>query len=148
MTLGNTNSIDQANKSDVKFVLNWCGLGDARIENVNHSLVSARSFNGDHLDAYSIKVSSITVEELEKGNGNLGQWHRCDSLPVILSEAVQFVSISQEDIKWFPNEEELRTKNFYVYPWSIYCTGISPSGAELIFVNPSENIVYFISSKT
>ena len=33
---GKTDAIDLANKQDVRFVLNWCRLGDDRIEAVIH----------------------------------------------------------------------------------------------------------------
>jgi hypothetical protein len=148
MTLGNTNIKNKATKSDVKFVLNWCGLGDERIEKVDKSFTSARSFTGDHLDAYSIKISHVTIDELEKGNNGMGQWYRCDNLPKILDDAVTFIAGWEHETPWFPTEEKLRTKDFYVYPWSIYCTGIFPTGTELIFINPKEKTIYYISAKS
>lgn len=147
MTLGNTNVVGKATKSDVRFVLNWCGLGDNRIENVNNSYTSARSFTGDHLDAYEIKITNVTIDEIEKGNDGLGQWYRCDSLPKVLDEAVGFIGGWQHETPWFPTEKEIRTKDFYVYPWSIYCHGITPTATELIFVKPAEKKIYYISAK-
>ncbi|MDJ1506236.1 hypothetical protein [Xanthocytophaga agilis] len=66
MTLGNRDVEGKATKSDVRFVLNWCGLGDERIEKVLNSYNSAHSFTGDHLDVYEIKITNITVDELTK----------------------------------------------------------------------------------
>src|SRR5437899_139590 len=61
---GNRDKDDSASPRDVRFVLNWCRLGDSRIEQVVHSHVSARSLTGDHLDVYAIKISHINVGEL------------------------------------------------------------------------------------
>jgi hypothetical protein len=148
MTIGNTNIEGKATKSDVRFVLNWCGLGDQRIEKVLKSYTSARSFTGDHLDAYAIKITNVNLDELTitKGNSH-GSWYRMDSLPTVLDEAVSFVGGWQHETPWFPTEESLRTKGFYVYPWSIYCHGVSPSAAKLIFIDPTEKIVYYISAE-
>src|SRR5207249_2085280 len=67
---GNQEKNDSASTQDVRFVLNWCELGDQRIQQVVHSHVSARSLTGDHLDAYAIKISQVDVAELtSKQNG-------------------------------------------------------------------------------
>jgi hypothetical protein len=148
MTLGNTNVEGKATKSDVRFVLNWCGLGDQRTDKVLKSYKSARSFTGDHLDAYAIKITNVTVEELTNTNDNRqGQWYRMDSLPTVLDEAVSFIGGWQHETPWFPTEDSLRTKDFYVYPWSIYCHGVTPSATELIFINPKEKMVYYVGAK-
>lgn len=146
---GNRDQDNLASIHDVRFVLNWCGLGDERTERVVHSHVSARSFTGDHLDAYAIKISNVDVSELEsKGEGYSGRWYRGDQLPQILSNAVTFVSGWRHEITWFPAEAELRSSKYYVYSWSIYLHGISPSAAELIFVRPSDNMVFYFGGKT
>ena len=62
--MGNTAISGAATKQDVRFVLNGCRLGDERIEEVVHSYQSARSFTGDHLDAYAIKISHVNATEL------------------------------------------------------------------------------------
>lgn len=147
-TPGNANVKDKATKSDVRFVLNWCGLGDQRIDKVLKSYTSARSFTGDHLDAYAIKITSVTVDELTNHrNTRPGKWYRMDSLPTVLNEAVSFIGGWQHETPWFPTEDSLRTRDFYVYPWSIYCHGVTPTATELIFVRPKENMVYYVSAK-
>ena len=148
MTLGNTNVEGKATKSDVRFVLNWSGLGDHRIDKVLKSFTSARSFTGDYLDAYAIKITNVTVDELKNRNHNRsGPWYRMDSLPTLLDDAVSFIGRWQHEIPWFPTEDSLRTKDFYVYPWSINFHGISPTATELIFINPTEKMVYYIGAK-
>jgi hypothetical protein len=144
---GNKTEINQATKSDVRFVLNWCGLGDNRIEEVLNSQVSARSFTGDHLDAYQIRISHVTIDELTRQQEHrLKTWYRCDSLPQILDGAVELVCGWQHEIDWFPIEKEIRTTNFYVYPWKISSHGISPDAAQLIFVEPRTNMIYYVST--
>jgi hypothetical protein len=146
---GNRDKTDSASPHDVRFVLNWCGLGDERIERVLHSHVSARSFTGDHLDAFAIKISRVEIAELASETNDLtGRWYRGDQLPQVLDEAVKFVSGWQHEIPWFPTESELRSSEFYIYPWSIYCHGVSPSAAELIFVRPSDKMVFYFGGKT
>ncbi len=44
-TIGNKTVENKATKSDVRFVLNWCGLGDDRIEKVTNSYESGRIWN-------------------------------------------------------------------------------------------------------
>lgn len=144
MTMGNKNSEDSASKSDVRFVLNWSELGDERIEKVIKSYESGRSFTGDHLDAYAIKINHISKDEL---SNTRRKWYQADSLPEVLDDAVSLIGGWQNEIPWFPTEESLRNDGFYVYPWSIYCHGVSPSSAKLIFLQPDEKMVYYISVK-
>ena len=149
LNVSNQAKPDEAKPQDVRFVLNWCNLGDNRIEKVLHSHVSARSFTGDHLDAYAIKITNVTLDELttNKGASN-GRWYRGDQLPKVLDDAVTFVGEWQHEIDWFPTEAELRSTEIYVYPWSIYCHGVSPSAAAIIFVRPKDKMVFFFDGKT
>jgi hypothetical protein len=146
LTLGNKASNDKATNSDVRFVLNWCELGDNRIEKVIKSYTSARSLTGDHLDAYSIKISHVDTSELSQIRNGVSRWYRCDTIPSILNDAISFTCNWPEEIQWFPKMEKLKSKEYYVYPVSIYCNGLHPSGAQLIFLNPNEKVIYFIST--
>ena len=67
--------INTASKQDVRFVLNWCQLGENRIEEVIHSYESAEGY----LDAYAIKISHVDSTELTQGKYGNG-WFRCDHL--------------------------------------------------------------------
>jgi hypothetical protein len=143
---GNETITDKATKEDVRFVLNWCELGDERIEKVLKSSVSPRAFTGDHLDAYSIKISHVDTSELKKNEDmRPGQWYRGDSLPKILDDAIEFIGRFQHEIPWFPKEKSIKTSDYYIYPWSIYCHGVTPSSAQIIIVKPKEKIVYYMS---
>src|SRR5574343_563099 len=140
--------LDKATKEDVRFVLNWCELGDERIEKVIKSSVSPRSFTGDYLDAYSIKISHVDISELKMTEDmRPGHWYRGDSLPKILDDAISFIGGWQHETPWFPTEKSIRTSDYYIYPWSIYCHGVTPSAAEIIIVKPSEKMVYYMGVK-
>jgi hypothetical protein len=146
---GNRDKDGSASRHDVRYVLNWCQLGDERIEKVIQSHVSARSFTGDHLDAYAIKISRVDLAELTASTNDIsGRWYRCDQLPKVLDDAVAFASGWHHEIPWFPTQAELRTAEFYVYPWSIHCHGIRPSAVELIFIRPADKMVFFLGGET
>lgn len=102
------------------------------------------------MDAYAIKVSSVGIEELTKAGNELeGRWHRGDRLPKPLDDAVAFVGgqLNREELAWFPTEAELRSDAIYAYPQTIVYYGTRPSAAGLIFARPSDNTVFYFSSK-
>jgi hypothetical protein len=151
LKFGNQPKANSTSPQDVRFVLNWCRLGDNRIKQVIHSYESSRSFTGDYLDAYAIKISHVDTSELKPPeNESRSGWYRCDQLPPVVSAALDYVAgySGWEQISWFPKPAELRSHNFYVYPWSIYFHGVDATAAELIFVRPSDNMVFYIGSKT
>jgi hypothetical protein len=148
---GNRDKTDSASLQDVRFVLNWCNLGDDRIEKVVKSHVSSRSMTGDHLDAYAIKIKDVSIEELtSKTDGKTEQWYRGDKLPKVLDDGVSFVGsfLNSGEIPWFPKESELRSAEIYVYPWTMYFHGVHPTAAEIIIVRPKDKMVFFLSGKT
>lgn len=146
---GNRSSSKTASPHDVRFVLNWCGLGDARTEEVIHSYRSSRSFTGDHLDADAIRISHVDENELKKDNFGSG-WFRCDQATGVLNEALNFVVgwLHSDEIPWFLTADEIRSDQIYVYPWSIYCYGTRPTSVKLIFVRPRDKMIFYISCKT
>lgn len=148
---GNRTRIDTASTRDVRFVLNWCELGEGRIEKVVHSYVSKRSLTGDHLDTYAIKISHVSLAELSKLDINpRAHWYRGDQLPKVLDDAVKFSGMwfTKKEIAWFPSETEIRSNKYFVYPWKIEYFGMEPSWAQLIFIRPSDNMIFYFSAKT
>lgn len=143
----NSESSNLVSKHDVRFVLNWSGLGDERIEEVVHSYISSRSIGGDHLDAYAIRITHVELSELTMDDFDRG-WTRCDQAEGVLDDAIEFAEgwLHQDDISWFPSQEELRSDQMYVYPWTIVCHGTIPSAVKLIFVRPKDKMVFYISS--
>jgi hypothetical protein len=140
---------DQATNKDVRFVLNWCGLGDQRIEKVIHSFASARNITGDHTDAYAIKITHVAIEELTpKEDLPVGRWYRGDQLPKSLDQPLELVLgwCEFHKLDWFPKTAEVRSSDMYVYPWSVDLHGIEPNAAKLIFVRPKDNMVFYTST--
>lgn len=137
---------DTARINDVRFVLNCCELGDQRIEKVVHSHVSERSFTGDHLDAYAIKVSHVEIAELTAKTDHAEVcWYLGDQLPPVVESAVNFIGNGWlSEVPWFPNEVELRGADMYVYAESIDFNGERPSATNLVFVRPSDRMVFYI----
>jgi|SRR5437899_9461137 len=151
ISYGNRDKIDSASIHDVRFVLNWCELGESRIESVLHSYASSRSFTGDYIDAYAIKISRLEISELSNtSDPPRGRWYRGDQLPPVLNDAVGFAGawLGHKEISWFPREAQLRSAEFYVYPWRIVAHGVMPTAVELIFVRPSDKMVFYFGAKT
>ena len=145
---GNRARIDTASPRDVRFVLNWCRLGEQRINRVLHSHESARSLTGDHLDAYAIEISHVDLAELTAGANHAGPgWYRGDRLPHVLDDAVRFGGGWLLELPWFPAEAQIRSAEYYVYPWSIGYYGVSPTSAQLILVRPADRMVFYFSAK-
>ncbi len=147
---GNIDRQDAVAIEDVAFVLNWCELGTERIERVVHSHVSSRSLTGDHLDAYAIKISHVTITELTARKRDAsGRWYRGDKVPAVLDDAIDFLAgwLDRREIAWFPSEAQLRSERYFVYPQSIHYHGVRPSAAQLVFVQPSTRTIYYFSGK-
>ena len=143
---GNKAEINNTTTNDVRFVLNWPGLGEERIQSVLNSYESARSLTGDHLDAYEIQTSSISIEELQ----DINYWTRGDKLNGILKEGVDLVNmfIHSDMIPWFPDKKTVNSNQIYIYSWSILFHNKRATSAKIIFVKPSENMVYYASIKS
>ncbi len=147
--VANRTKTDSTSPRDVRFVLNWCRLGEDRIESVVRSYESSRSFTGDHLDAYAIRVKHLTVEELTASTDEFrGRWYRGDQLPKVLDDTISFVGGWLHEIAWFPMEDELRSSDVYIYPWSIRLHGVQPSATQLIFARPKDGMIFYFSGKT
>lgn len=147
-TLGNRPADNLASPHDVRFVLNWCRLGENRIQKVLHSHVSGRSLTGDHLDAYAIKISHITLGELTgAAKSDEAHWYRGDQLPKTLDDAVAFAGPWLHEVPWFPRETELRSGDYYVYPWSVDYHGMRPRAAALVFIRPADKMVFYFDGE-
>ncbi len=150
-TLGNTEQVDQASIDDVGFVLNGCGLGAERIERVVHSHVSARSFTGDHLDAYAIKLSRLDLSELlDQQDAASCRWYRGDELPPLVDAALEFVGawLGGDELAWFPHGTDLRSTSIYIHPMTTVFRATQPTAVEMIIVRPADRMIYYFSGKT
>ena len=142
MTIGNRDVNSKADKKDVRFVLNWCNLGDERIKTVIHSYQSSRSFTGDHLDAYSIGITHVDNAELESDD-----WQRVDQAAGVHKEAIDFMSAwLGDEIPWFPEIDDIRSDRYYIYLWGIEFHGSRPDAASIILVRPEDNMVFYFDA--
>ncbi len=139
--------INEATNEDVEFVLNWTGLGSDRIQEVNNSYSSLMSFTGDHLEAYAIKISGVSLEELNKTSDFGTQWYRGDKLPQHIADAVSDTRTWKREINWFPAEEEIRTESIYVWSESVHYSGSRVTAYRIILIRPADNMVFYISTK-
>ena len=147
----NGHEINHAKQHDVRFVLNWCNLGEARTETVVHSYVSPRSFTGDHVDAYAIKVRNLTTADLPSSPNNFdGGWVRGDQLDPVTREAVRLAAgfTRSTELAWFPPEDQLTSSRYYVWVWRIVIHGRRPTSAQLIFARPEDSMLFYSSVKT
>jgi len=142
----NVLKINHVSRHDVRFVLNGCGLGEKRLIKVVHIYESARSFTGDHFDAYAILISHVEENELTPDQ----YWARGDRASPVLTDAVKLVAswARNETKDWFPNENELLSENYYIYARRISMhSGNMVHIAEIAFVNPVTKMVYYASVK-
>ena len=80
----------KASYSDVRHVLNWSGIGDANFVSVLNSYESAvQSLDGDHFDAYKIKVKAKEYEALSDSFGGASDWHRLPLDNDVLKDALR-----------------------------------------------------------
>ena len=120
---GNRSTNKIASKHDIRFVLNWCNLGDERTEEVVHSYASSRSFDGDHLDGHAIRVSHLNETELvHDERGGRGGWCRGDALSGTAKQAVDFAKgwLGSSEMPWFPTVSEIQSSNMFIYVWSVH----------------------------
>ena len=132
---------DYATNKDVRFVLNWCNLGEQRIGRVVHSYNSVAGITADHLTAFAIEVKALDVAELE--SSKKGNWHRGDRLPPNLQEAVKLVAGCRHEIPWFIDTEELNSDQVYIYPWSLEFGAQYLNAATLIIARPRDKMIFF-----
>ncbi|MCX6935747.1 MAG: hypothetical protein NTZ01_06120 [Verrucomicrobia bacterium] len=149
---GNRDKFEQASVKDVRFVLNWCGLGEKRTERVIHSYQSGRSFTGDHFDAYWIKISNLSIKELCPPQSGLGHggWYRGDQLPKVPDEALQFIMMfpNHREAPWFPTAKEIRSSRYFVQVWFVQYHGDHVTNAQVIIARPDDSMIFYISGKT
>ena len=144
LTIGNREKVNFASKNDVRFVLNWCELGDSKIDDVLKSYVSENGFSSDHHEAYLIKIKNFNISELQ--NTQTGKWYRGDQLPEILKEALKFGTMFNEETPWFLEEKDIFNKDCFVYPWYIGTNGLKPSSVQIIIIKPKLKLIYYISA--
>jgi len=81
---GSRDRINQANRKDVAFILNWAGIATDQNYRVVSSYESARSFTGDHLDYFCIELPRFEIADQQKGD-----WHSGPESNPLIAEALQ-----------------------------------------------------------
>jgi hypothetical protein len=139
--LGGKSRDDRATRNDVRYVLNWSGLGEKRFDTVVRSHESPVYFNGDHFTAYAIRVKSLSEAELTSA---AEKWTRGDRLDAVLKEAVEAISASGDEAPWFPKSDQILTDDFYVLMWLVE---LRPrvTAAQLIMARPSDRMIFYAS---
>ena len=144
LTIGNRETANFASKNDVRFVLNWCELGDSKIDEVLKSYVSENGFFSDHHEAYLIKIKNFNISELQ--NTQTVKWYRGDQLPEILKEGLKFGTMFNEKTPWFLEEKDIFNEDCFVYPLYIATNGLKPSSVQIIIIKPKLKLIYYISA--
>ena len=144
-TFANKLQVNSAKPKDVRYVLNWAGLGNLEILSIPNSHESPSSFTGDHLTAYAIKVDGLTPESL-KSDGHR-RWYRGDNLPPNLQEAVKMINSYRYSIPWFPQTSELTSKRMYFFPWNLKFFGERLNSMQVIIARPDDGMIFFIGEK-
>ena len=143
--------IDGAPKHSIDFALNASGLGKERLAKVVRSFESGRKFIGDGYNVYEIKLIHVSVEELlaDSCGERQSRFFRGDQLPDSLVDAIAFsrLYLNNCDYAVFPDSGELRSKDLYGYAISLTYSDDRVYKAELIFVRPSDSMLYFFSGK-
>jgi len=150
MTIGNCTLVDKASVDDAAHILNWCELDPQRIESISHSYISKRSFTGDHLDVFAVKMKSIPQKDLDSGKFDSTKgWYRGDRLPREVAMTVDLLGewTANDTIKWFPTAKELRSKDVYVYPVMIHLWNMKPTATDIVFLRPQDNMLFYASFK-
>jgi hypothetical protein len=137
---------DTATRNDVRFMLNWPGLGEDRLEGVVHSYVSNSGPLGDHFYAYAVRLRSLTEADLAAPVRNEpAGWIRGDRVDVLLRNAVEFAAVHGE-APWLPTAEQLLTAEYYVWVWRIEVRGNNRvAAADVMFARPSDRMMFYAS---
>jgi len=138
---------DSARGGDVRFMLNWPGLGEDRLETVVHSHVSNSGPLGDHFDAYAIRLTSLSEADLSMPDRNeRSAWVRGDRADALLRNAVEFVATAHPEAPWLPTSEQLLTAQYYVWVWRVDLRANNRvTAADVIFAHPSDRMMLYAS---
>lgn len=140
-----------ADADDVRFVLAWSGLDEARTEAVLESYRAKHPLLADHLEAYAIRVSSLQESQLDgsmlSDHPARERWTRGDLVDAVTSEAIDVVTRQHEELPWFPTAAELNSARFFVYRQQIVLRS-RVAAATLIFARPSDRTLFYISYRS
>jgi len=137
---------------DTASVLKWGGMQDAaEVEQVIRAKASERSFTGDHLDLYILKMKSFSTEKALAG----GKWRQGPLEDEIQKKAVDFALMMESSEReegvhhsGFPTKEELASKPYlFCFPW-ISLGSRDVHASTVLIYDPETQKLYVIDSKT
>jgi len=134
------NSIDYEDQ-DVSLVLNWLEITANETE-IIHSYHPTGNWSGDYTKLIVINVPNIQESDILQKQGV----SRGDKLDQTLKGAVEFITnlSDQNRTPWFPNKEQILSKNFYVHP----ITRIDQTDSvHILFIQAEKKLVYFAAIK-
>ena len=119
-------------------VLELCSLSEDRFQKVLQQYTSDHPpADLRHVEACQIQLSSVDPNELT------APWHRGDQLPKVIDDAIPMVAGLHHEMPWFPDETELRSQDFSVFPRSLNYEYGRFTGVELIFIRLSDKTVFY-----
>jgi hypothetical protein len=142
--------IDRVTPEKAAFILNWADIGKkAKITKVLHSYQSARSFTGDHVDAYSLQIDNFPEEVVRKDETGRVHWLKPPLNNSILVEAVNTAAMSAEsdNLKWFPTAKELNSGRFYLRFQSVLLHDQYPTSVQLTAYDRIDHKIYHADLK-
>jgi len=130
-----------ASQDLARSVLSDCNLWGGSLKKVHHGYKTMPSFHGDHLGAYAFEISFLNVYTLTPERG----WTRGDQVSGELENAVWNAIhwTKKENLEWFPEEREVKSSGIFVrsLPWESLTF-------PLVFVRPSDKMVFYVYCKT
>ena len=145
-----TDTIDGASMRSIEHVLNAAGFGVDRLGKVVGSFESSTLFTGDGCDMYAMQLTHVSEDELlaDSFGDRKRPFYRGDHLPQNLDKALEFCNMFSGGNNHVALPlDELRSTELYTYAVSIDTFDNRAYGAELIFVRPSDRMLYFYYGK-
>lgn len=146
-----TKSSQEASLNRFHMVLDNSGLGANRIEGALQVYEKyPNPVRALHFHAYASKMAPVDMNDLTQSmEGSDIHWYRGNHLPSVVDNAVTAIGQATDELQvsWFPKTQEIRSDQIYVYSWNIDYAGVKPIEATLIFVRPSDQMVFYADFK-
>lgn len=130
-----------------KVVHRLIGWRETKVEKVIYGYESPRSFTGDGINVYYLKLDIIPSLD-----GRPYDWHRGDKLDAIGKKCVSFMDGwgDAKHLEDFQNEKgDLQnSQNYFYFRTTKFNNGDHVSDATLIMVNPAKNLYYCFEGNT
>ena len=142
--------IDHVTADKAMFILHGGEIGNkSKVLHVLHSYQTPRSFTGDHVDAYCLKIDHFPEEVVRKEASGREVWLRPPIVNPILVEAIKTASMMahSDNLAWFPSAEMLNSRRYYLSFQTIYAHNQIPTAVRLIAYDREEQNIYYADVK-